>query len=180
MIFTDAKINDLPDIFEQMKANFIVDELRSYDDIVRLFGHNYNIVHIVHEEKNVGFMGLWQVGEYTFLEHFVIYEQFRNSGLGGQALRLLQKNVGRLLLECEPPVEPMAARRLDFYLRNGMRLNEQDYYQPPYRPNGNACYLKLMSYPEALADFDDVAAMVYKTVYGIDYEQRKYFRNNAG
>ncbi len=60
-----------------------------------------------------------------------------------------------------------------------MFLNKQDYYQPPYRTNGNACYLKLMSYPGALVDFDNVAAKVYKIVYGIDYEKRKYFRNNS-
>ncbi len=175
MTLTKATKEDLPKIYEQMRANFIVDELRDYEDVVRRFGHNYSIVHIELDGIKAGFMGLWQVGGYTFLEHFVIYEQFRNLGVGGKALELLQKKVGRLLLEAEPPVQPIAVRRINFYLRHGMILNTQDYYQPPYRPTGNACYLKLMSYPEALSDFDGVAAMVYNTVYGIDYEERKHF-----
>lgn len=175
MKFVEATKEDLPQIYGQMLANFIPDELRDYEDVVRLFGHNYTIEHILLDGVRTGFMGTWQVGGYTFLEHFVIYEPFRNRGIGGRALEYLQDRAGRLLLETEPPAEPMAARRLGFYLRHRMKLNPQQYFQPPYRPTGNACDLKLMSYPEALPDFDGVAAMIYETVYGIDYEKRKYF-----
>ncbi len=115
MQFIKATKDDLPEIYEQMKANFIMDEYRDLDDILQLFGHNYRIEHIMLDDKKVGFMGLWQVGEYTFLEHFVIYESFRSKGLGGQALELLKKSSKRLLLEAEPPIEPIAIRRVDFY-----------------------------------------------------------------
>lgn len=76
-------------MYEQMQANFIVDELRDYDDIVRLFGHNYYILHIMLDKTKVEIMGLWQVGDYKYLEHVVIYEQFRNNGIARQALELL-------------------------------------------------------------------------------------------
>lgn len=175
MRFVEATKEDLPQIYEQMLVNFIPDELRDYDDVVRLFGHNYTIEHIVCDGVRTGFMGTWRVGDYMFLEHFVIYEQFRNRGIGGKALECMQEKAGRLLLETELPNEPMAARRIGFYLRHRMVLNPQQYFQPPYRPTGNACPLKLMSYPEALSDFDGVASTIYETVYGIEYEKRKYF-----
>lgn len=172
MRLIEATRDDLQTIYGHMLANFIRDELRDYDDVVRLFGDNYTIEHITVGETRMGFMGLWQVGGYTFLEHFVVYEPFRNRGVGGQALEALQDRAGKLLLETEPPTEPMAARRVGFYLRHRMVLNPQQYIQPPYRPAGNPCELKLMSYPEKLSDFDETVSLLYKTVYNTTYEKR--------
>ncbi len=175
MEFVRAKKEDLPAIYAQMQDSFIIDEIRDYSDIVRLYGDNYSIEHIINDGKKVGFMGLWKIEKYTFLEHFVIYKDYRNRNLGGQALELLQKKTKFLLLESDPPIEPIAIRRINFYLRHGMKLNQQDYYQPPYRKTGNACYMKLMSYPDPLPDFDNVAEKIYNIVYGTDYEERKHY-----
>lgn len=170
MRFVKADINDLPNIYAQMQKNFIRDEIRDYKDAVEVFrNENYTVYHILVQDERVGFLCVWKLPRFTFLEHFVVYEQYRGRGYGGQALELLKDRSEMLVLECEPPEEPDQKRRWNFYVNHGMIGNEPDYWQPSYREDGQRCYLKLMSSCEP-ASFDDVVRELYTEVYNERYE----------
>lgn len=166
-----ADKGELKDIYAQMQKNFIPDEVRDYSDVERLHGNGkYAVYHIEENGEKIGFMGVWTLTGFAFLEHFVVYENFRNGGNGGKALDLLKEKFGAVVLEAEPPQEPMQIRRVKFYERHGMCLNPQEYWQPPYRESGNACNLKIMSYPRPLSNFKGTVKKIYKEVYGREYE----------
>lgn len=170
MELTEAKSSDMPQIYSQMEKSFIRDEIRDYADALSVFENKkYTVYHLRENGVNVGFMCLWRLSGFSFLEHFVVYESFRGKGYGAQALDLLKNSCPILVLECEPPETPMQQRRMDFYKRHGMIVNEQDYWQPSYRPNGEKCYLKLMS-SAMLPSFHDTVKELYKEVYQVDYE----------
>lgn len=170
MELVKAQLSDLPVIYSQMEKNFIRDEIRDYKDAAGVFGdEKYTVYHVLEKRDKVGFMCVWALSGFAFLEHFVIYEQFRGNGYGSQALEMLKSRHALLVLECEPPDSPDRQRRWDFYLRHGMIGNEPDYWQPSYRQNGQRCYLKLMSSRE-LSSFDDVVKELYTEVYKVRYE----------
>ena len=153
-------------IFAVMEQNFIPDELRDYAEARRVLNEPaYHIFHVVKDGEKVGFITVWCLDGVTFAEHFVIYERFRNGGLGALALAALQQKFDRIVLEVEHPDTPMKARRLAFYKRNGFFENDYPYFQPAYRQDGCEVPLILMSYPAPLDSPAATATHIRREVY---------------
>lgn len=91
----------------------------------------------------------------------------RGSGIGAEILRLLAAEGPPLLLEVEHPKGPgsIEQRRIEFYRRNGFRLLDYDYVQPPYAPGLPSVPLLLMSTDPAL-DPALAARTLHREVYG--------------
>lgn len=165
-----AKLSDLPNIYSQMEQNFIHDEIRDYEDALKVFENKkYTVYHVVRCGIKVGFMCVWTLHGFSFLEHFVIYSEYRGQGYGGMALELLKEKSLALVLECELPESDMQRRRMEFYKRHGMYVNEREYWQPSYRADGERCYLRLVS-TGRLEDFDKTVKEIYTEVYQTKYE----------
>lgn len=155
-------------VYEGMKQCFCLDEIRDFDDFAKeTEREEYTVYHICHNGVKVGFAGIWQLQGFAFLEHVAIYDEHRNKGFGTKTVQYLQTIYPRIVLEMEPPVQKDQIRRYGFYTRLGFVLNEGQYFQPPYRVNGNSVELKLMSYPNPLDDFEGTVKEIYKKVYGI-------------
>jgi GNAT superfamily N-acetyltransferase len=127
----------------------------------------YTLYGIEKSGKQVGVLSLWRLCGLIFIEHFVISPAHRNQGLGLDTLRLLQADGTPLLLECECPDTPVAARRLAFYARAGFYENPVAYAQPPYRKGEHSVPMRLLSWPCALSDPAATVAELFHTVYGI-------------
>jgi len=157
-------------IYDEMRKSFISDEIKDKNGALDTLNNPlFTVYHIVESNSKIGFMTVWNLGEFTFLEHFVIYEQHRNKNYGGHALKILQQMCGNLVLEAETPETPIAARRLNFYKRNGMYINESEYFQPAYTAAGHPCQMYLLSFPAELENFERTAAIIYNNVYGKTY-----------
>ena len=63
--------------------------------------------------------------------------QLRNHRIGGKVLTHMEQHFPQLqLLEVEPPTDEITRRRIAYYERNGFRILNRDYLQPPYsRPS---------------------------------------------
>ena len=171
MEFVKIQPNEAEYVYRQLEKCFIKDELRDYDDYLTVLNDDaYLLAHITLDGKRVGFVGLWQLNGFTFVEHFAIYEQLRGNGYGGMAIDALQRQFGKIVLEIEPPIEPDQIRRLHFYERHGFTMNGFAYMQPSYRPNGNSLPLKLMSFPDEISDHVSVISEIYKKVYKVIQE----------
>ncbi|MGN0813390.1 MAG: GNAT family N-acetyltransferase [Candidatus Coproplasma sp.] len=166
-----ASLKELPAIYKSMERNFIKEELREYDDVVRVCkGGKYKVFHIEEDGINKGFVGIWDLGDFVFLEYFVVYEPFRNCGIGGRAIDFIRGKYPCVILETELPEEPIQLRRFNFYKRHGMCVNLQPYRQPPYREGESGCPLYVMSCPSVLTDFHQTVKIIYKEVYGREYK----------
>lgn len=168
MRLSPATFGELPAVYAHLQLNFIHDEIRDFDDFIRVCGNGkFTVYHIEEDGERRGFITVWELEGTTFLEHFVIYEEFRNNGCGGRALETLKERYAELVLEAELPVEPVQIRRIGFYERHGFCLNAREYFQPPYRRGGAACPMKLLSYPNQLRDFDKTVKLIYNEVYSV-------------
>ena len=81
---------------------------------------------INHEDENIGYCVIWELQGFYFLEHFEVFEEFRNQKLGEKILESLQEKFEKLILETEPDsLSEIAERRLRFYERNGFSVIEK-------------------------------------------------------
>ncbi|MBQ7373555.1 MAG: GNAT family N-acetyltransferase [Clostridia bacterium] len=168
MEFVKIKEDEFDFIFSQMQSNFILEERRDYLPAKNILQNkDYELFHLQNESKKVGFISVWHLDGMEFIEHFVVYEEYRNSGLGAKALNLAKEKWENLVLEAELPLTEIAKRRLGFYQRNGFIKNREEYYQPPYRKGGEGVFLALLSYPTQISDFEKVKTKIYKRVYGV-------------
>lgn len=161
-----AENDDFDLIYDDLEKSFIPEERRDRVDARRLMEDGeYTVYHVLDADKRVGFITVWELDGFAFIEHFVIYEQFRNCGYGSRALTLLKEKYDNIVLEAEPPTEGIPARRVAFYERCGFCRNEQYYIQPPYRQGEDGVELVLMSCPTVLDDFRRTAREIYSKVY---------------
>lgn len=122
----------------------------------------FSLMEVVDDDGVTGFITLWHFDGFAYVEHFAINPSRRGGGLGSQILSLLE---GAVILEVEPAGStPEAERRIGFYERNGFRLLDVPYVQPPYSAGMPELELRLMLRGE-IADIDAAIKTIHKNVY---------------
>lgn len=144
-----------------------LEQLRLYTDTKPAF-HN-NIV-LDSDDTPVGFFTYWDFGTFCYGEHFAIDPARRNGGYGARVIERLCADLAPrpLVLEVEMPDNDLARRRIGFYQRQGFRLWDKPYRQPPYKPGDSFLPMLLMAYGALDADraYDEVKQRIYREVYG--------------
>lgn len=135
-----------------------------------LNNQNYKLLTMYDKNEIIGFMAIWDLDAYNFIEHFAVKSDFRGNGIGGKMLKYLQNISSKpVILEVEPPGStPEATRRIEFYRRNGFHFNSYEYFQPPLQEGFSLLPLRIMSYPSPLDKecFDDAKNILYHKIYG--------------
>ena len=134
-------------IFAAYESTFPEDERRDESQFLALLDNPDSFIFSVkNDETHVGYVILWKLEDCYYLEHFEVFEEFRNLKLGSQILAELKEKFGNIVLESEPShLDEMAERRINFYLRNGFSIISEDYIQPSYGPGKNSMNLFLLS-----------------------------------
>ena len=132
----------------------------------------YRIRTLQEDGKLLGFMAVWMLEGMIFLEHFAVDERFRSKEIGGRMLDELkeeaEKSEKQLILEAELPVDELTRRRIAFYRRHGMSVNEYLYYQMPLRACDGKTQMHLLSSSQlSEAQFRTAQQEIYRHVYGI-------------
>ena len=154
----------------ELEENFIEDERRDRAAALEVLSKKeYTAYSIYDGNALIGFITVWELSGFAFIEHFVIKAPHRNKGYGADTLELIKKKFTRVVLEAEIPVEDIQKRRIEFYKRCGFVKNDFDYLQPAYRKGGEKVPLVLMSYPEKLDAKDAIISQIYEKVYSKKY-----------
>ena len=167
MQFVKVEKLDFNDVYLQMEESFPVCERRSKEEARAVLNEkDYTLYHIEEDGKKIGFISVWNLDGFYFIEHFAIYAKFRNLGFGARALDFAKSQWQSLVLEAEPAICEIAKRRLAFYKRNGFCQNSFKYMQPAYRDGEEDVELVIMSFPSLISDGEKVVKEIYKKVYG--------------
>lgn len=87
----------------------------------------------------------WAFDGFYYLEHLAVYPEMRNKKIGQKVLDHVAAHLpGLRLLEAEPADTEIAARRVNYYRRNGYEVLDDHYLQPSYRGREYAMPLWLM------------------------------------
>lgn len=121
-------------IYRSYCETFPVDERRNETQFFQLFDSSKSKIISINQHSNtVGYLIIWEFDEFMFLEHFEIFEEFRNQKLGSHVLSNLSKIYPKILLESEPAdLDEIASKRIAFYNRNGFETIDKNYIQPAY------------------------------------------------
>lgn len=96
--------------------------------------------------EDAGFISIWDFQEFRYVEHFAVLPSMRNLRLGSRVLERLDRMSDKpIVLEVEEPVDDITRRRIGFYERNGFRLMDGDYLQPPYKPGSASLPMRIMT-----------------------------------
>ena len=100
-------------IFYRYEKTFPEEERRSKDQFLDLAENPDAFVYSInHEDENIGYCVIWELQEFYFLEHFEVFEEFRNQKFGEKILESLQEKFEKLILELEPAsLSDIAERR---------------------------------------------------------------------
>lgn len=168
--FVELKAEEFDTVWGHMEESFPYDERRDKEDARAVLSERlYRFYHIERDGMRVGFITVWSLGAFCYVEHFAVYREFRGTGIGLQALELAKSSFGELVLEVEPPETEQARRRIGFYRRAGLHLHPDFAYLQPSYHGGEGVPLLLMSYPTPLSDPKTVARTLYKEVYRVPY-----------
>lgn len=155
---------------------FPPDERREWDQLLDLIGYTqYSLYEIFSNEKFIGFISVWNLTEFSFIEHFGICTTEQGKGYGAQALnKILLISSEPVVLEVEEPLTEPARKRIAFYERFSFSICTRNYFQPPYSRDKKSVNMLLMSYPKKIetSDFEKIKAQIHDRVYGYNGEIR--------
>lgn len=153
-------------IFYSYCSSFPEDERRDWYKFLQLFSEPcVKIISVFSEHQNKGYLVIWELSDFIFVEHFEVFEEFRNQKLGSEIINYLLKNYPRIVLEIEPEnLNENAQRRFSFYQRQGFSLIDELYIQPSYGDGKKSLDLWLLAnyHPQNLKDLKDE---IYDIVY---------------
>lgn len=134
-------------LFNRYEKTFPEDERRNKEQFIDLATNPYAFVFLIkNENETVGYCVIWELNNFYFLEHFEIFEECRNQKFGEKTLENLQEKFEKVVLETEPDsLSEIAARRIQFYQRNGFKIVEKKYLQPSYGEGKSSLSLFLMA-----------------------------------
>lgn len=160
---------DFGQLYHILVESFPPEELRSKQEHAALLDHpDYRVWAYYGGQQLQGFLTVWSLRDFAFIEHFAVRAECRNSGLGSKLLQALSQKLGkRLCLEAELPETDLAKRRLDFYRRNGFAVNEYPYLQPALEAGKSPVPLYILTTDGSVSkeEFKTLVTDIYKTVY---------------
>ena len=163
---------DFPKVYEIMEQSFPRSEYRPYEAQLALMERsNYRIYGEAEMTGELqGFMAVWELPGYCFLEHFAVSPMERNGGIGSAMLKELQELYhAPLCLEVEPPENELTRRRVAFYERNGFYLNAYPYEQPSLGEGREPVPLQVMTTGSRITreTFERLKETLYTEVYDV-------------
>lgn len=146
---------------------FPENERRDWNELLAMIGsvREMQLQLIELEGEVIGFMVIWILDDWLFVEHFAISPEHRGKKYGEEVMGDLIDN--KLILEVEPPVSDDARRRIRFYEKNGLRCLPVEYLQPSYRKDGADYPMILMSNVsgDTAGSFNEIVSLIKKNVY---------------
>ena len=163
---------EFKEAWEIYESSFPSDERRTLDLQKELIKNKqYNFFIVLKDKILVAIITDWTFGDFLFVEHFAVKENLRGKGIGTELLKkYISKNKQKIVLEVERPDTELATKRIKFCDKNGFKLNNFDYIQPPYGKDKNPVPLFLMTYPEKIneSEFSSIREKLHITVYRLE------------
>ncbi len=166
------KEKDFDKVYDIMQDSFPPNERRSYGNQRALLLKDKYKIYALYDENSdsvKAFIAVYEFKDFLFAEHFAVSSAYRNQGLGTEILKeLIDSTNKQICLEVEKPNTELARRRIEFYKRNGLFLNEYPYIQPAIEEGKAPMPLFIMSTKAPLMpkEYEAMKFKVYKEVYG--------------
>jgi len=164
--------SELEDILSLYLTAFPPAERREFAGLIQQIGIDECIVNLIlADQKVAGFIIVWDLEEFVFVEHFAVEPHLRKLGIGEETISSLRSQFQKtVFLETEIPHDELSRRRIGFYERNGFRKLGRAYFQPSYDGIKPEIELILMATANDFTEeeLDLAIRKIRKKVYGVD------------
>lgn len=170
---TDDKDELFAAAYAMYEVSFPPFEQRPLDKQRVLMGNpQYHFDLVMDGDALAGILLYRHFTRYAYAEHFAINPELRGKSLGSKSLEAFCDRHELVILEIDPPVDPVAVQREGFYQKLGFHSNPYSHRHPPYRPGVTPHELVVMSHARAISReeyeqfADDLANIVMADVKG--------------
>ena len=147
-------------VWEIYRYSFPVYQQRTPEHQLTAFKSNlYHMEAFVEGGEVIGLIGYWVFPDYTYIEHYAMASPFRGQGRGTEILKeFLERQENKtVVLEIDPVVDGISARRLRFYQNLGFRESPFRHQCPSYQSDAEEGELWVLTHPETVdCDFYEV------------------------
>lgn len=167
------KLEEFDRFYQILSNNFPTKEIKEYNYMKDTFHAGlYQVLTLKDNDQIVGIMSFYQHDNFRFIDYFAIDGSLKGKGMGSEMLRyFINLDDKMVILEVEHPEDEQSKRRIAFYQRNGLYLNDQfEYFVPPVRNLKHRLYFHLMSSKRKInnIEFEKYYPQILKMVYGIE------------
>ncbi|WP_300627308.1 GNAT family N-acetyltransferase [uncultured Thomasclavelia sp.] len=167
------KLEEFDRFYQILSNNFPTKEIKEYNYMKDTFHAGlYQVLTLKDNDQIVGIMSFYQHDDFRFIDYFAIDGSLKGKGMGSEMLQyFINLDDKMVILEVEHPEDEQSKRRIAFYQRNGLYLNNQfEYFVPPVRNLKHRLYFHLMSSKRKLnnIEFEKYYPQILKMVYGIE------------
>lgn len=167
------KLEEFDRFYQILSNNFPTKEIKEYNYMKDTFHAGlYQVLTLKDNDQIVGIMSFYQHDDFRFIDYFAIDGSLKGKGMGSKMLKyFINLDDKMVILEVEHPEDEQSKRRIAFYQRNGLYLNDQfEYFVPPVRNLKHRLYFHLMSSKRKInnIEFEKYYPQILKMVYGIE------------
>lgn len=167
------KLEEFDRFYQILSNNFPTKEIKEYNYMKDTFHAGlYQVLTLKDNDQIVGIMSFYQHDDFRFIDYFAIDGSLKGKGMGSEMLQyFINLDDKMVILEVEHPEDEQSKRRIAFYQRNGLYLNDQfEYFVPPVRNLKHRFYFHLMSSKRKInnIEFEKYYPQILKMVYGIE------------
>lgn len=167
------KLEEFDRFYQILSNNFPTKEIKEYNYMKDTFHAGlYQVLTLKDNDQIVGIMSFYQHDDFRFIDYFAIDGSLKGKGMGSKMLQyFINLDDKMVILEVEHPEDEQSKRRIAFYQRNSLYLNDQfEYFVPPVRNLKHRLYFHLMSSKRKInnIEFEKYYPQILKMVYGIE------------
>ena len=167
------KLEEFDRFYQILSNNFPTKEIKEYNYMKDTFHAGlYQVLTLKDNDQIVGIMSFYQHDDFRFIDYFAIDDSLKGKGMGSKMLQyFINLDDKMVILEVEHPEDEQSKRRIAFYQRNGLYINDQfEYFVPPVRNLKHRLYFHLMSSKRKInnIEFEKYYPQILKMVYGIE------------
>ena len=167
------KLEEFDRFYQILSNNFPTKEIKEYNYMKDTFHAGlYQVLTLKDNDQIVGIMPFYQHDDFRFIDYFAIDGSLKGKGMGSKMLQyFINLDDKMVILEVEHPEDEQSKRRIAFYQRNGLYINDQfEYFVPPVRNLKHRLYFHLMSSKRKInnIEFEKYYPQILKMVYGIE------------
>lgn len=174
MKYAALKIEEFDQYYQILKDHFPMKEVKEYHYLKDLFIQGVaKALTLKDKDRIIGILSYFDLQDMMFVDYFAILEEYQGQQLGQKMLNHFKEFSNKpFVLEVEHPTDEQSTRRINFYQRQGLCLNNLDYLVPKMENMSEELCFLLMSYPTLLDK--NTYPSLYQRIMNEVYQLYKY------
>lgn len=174
MRFDVLTMEEFDQYYDILENHFPGKEVKEYHYLKGLFeSKTAKAITLKDNNRIIGVLSYFDLQDLLFVDYFAILEEYQGQRLGQKMLTYFKEySKVPFVLEVEHPTDEQSIRRIAFYKREGLYLNEHEYVVPEMIGISEELRFLLMSYPNSIKE-EEYPSM-YQRILDEVYQIYKY------